>query len=75
MVNWRTKTVTEMSTNGDTLKDFTYNAFQEPIGIAVDKSYGHILVADNGMSCVFVFDSDGKILFQVIKHVYFTYLY
>lgn len=39
--------------------------FQEPIDIAVDNSYGHILVADNGQSCVFVFDSDGKILFQV----------
>lgn len=38
---------------------------QEPIDIAVDKSYGHILVADNGQSCVFVFDSEGKILFQV----------
>lgn len=38
---------------------------QEPIDIAVDQNYGHILVADNGQSCVFVFDSDGKILFQV----------
>lgn len=65
IVNWRTKKVTEMNTNGDTLSKFSYNAFQEPIDIAVDKSYGHILVADNGLSCVFVFDSDGKILFQV----------
>lgn len=65
VVNWRTKAVTEMTTMGQTLKTFTYNAFQEPIDIAVDKSYGHILVADNGMSCVFVFDADGKMLFQV----------
>lgn len=33
--------------------------------MAVDRAYGHILVADNGLSCVFVFDSDGKVLFQV----------
>lgn len=54
-----------MSTTGQTVKSFTYNAFQEPIDIAIDKNYGHILVADNGMSCVYVFDADGKILFQV----------
>lgn len=57
-----------MDTSGETLKTFTYNAFQEPIDVAVDRNYGHILVADNGMSCVFVFDSDGKILFQVCIH-------
>ncbi|KAK4875335.1 hypothetical protein RN001_011757 [Aquatica leii] len=67
VVNWRTKAVTEMTTLGQTLKSFTYNAFQEPIDVAVDKSYGHILVADNGMRCVFVFDAEGKMLFQVGK--------
>ncbi|XP_066253109.1 tripartite motif-containing protein 3-like isoform X2 [Euwallacea similis] len=67
VVNWRTKVVTEITTDGETVKSFTNNAFQEPIDVAVDKSYGHILVADNGMSCVFVFDEDGKILFQVGK--------
>ncbi|XP_066995573.2 tripartite motif-containing protein 3 isoform X2 [Anabrus simplex] len=67
VVNWRTKTVTEMSTQGETVSSFSHNAFQEPIDVAVDKSYGHILVADNGLSCVFVFDSDGKVLFQVGK--------
>lgn len=54
-----------MSTSGQTIKSFTYNAFQEPIGIAIDRTYGHVLVADNGMSCVYVFDADGKMLFQV----------
>ncbi|XP_069683722.1 tripartite motif-containing protein 3-like isoform X2 [Periplaneta americana] len=68
VVNWRTKTVTELSpTHGETLSKFSHNAFQEPIDVAVDRGYGHILVADNGLSCVFVFDSDGKILFQVGK--------
>ncbi|KAK0160628.1 hypothetical protein PV328_008017 [Microctonus aethiopoides] len=67
IVNWRTRTVTEMNTLGDTIRTFSHNAFQEPIDVAVDRSYGHVLVADNGQSCVFVFDSDGKILFQVGK--------
>ncbi|XP_024883325.1 tripartite motif-containing protein 2-like isoform X1 [Temnothorax curvispinosus] len=67
VVNWRTRKITEMTSLGDTIRSFSHNAFQEPIDIAVDKSYGHILVADNGQSCVFVFDSDGKILFQVGK--------
>ncbi|KAL1491893.1 hypothetical protein ABEB36_012415 [Hypothenemus hampei] len=67
VVNWRTKYVTELTTDGETIKTFTNNAFQEPIDVAVDKHYGHILVADNGMSCVFVFDEEGKILFQVGK--------
>ncbi|XP_018565603.1 tripartite motif-containing protein 2 isoform X2 [Anoplophora glabripennis] len=67
VVNWRSKYITEMTTDGETIKYFTYNAFQEPIDVAVDKSYGHVLVADNGMSCVFVFDAEGKILFQVGK--------
>ncbi|XP_076251395.1 tripartite motif-containing protein 2-like isoform X4 [Rhynchophorus ferrugineus] len=67
VVNWRSKVVTEMDNDGETIKSFTYNAFQEPIDVAVDKSYGHLLVADNGMSCVFVFDEEGKILFQVGK--------
>ncbi|XP_017775302.1 PREDICTED: tripartite motif-containing protein 3-like [Nicrophorus vespilloides] len=65
VVNWRTRTVTEMTTSGQTVMTFTYNAFQEPINVAVDKCYGHILIADNGMNCVYVFDGDGKILFQV----------
>ncbi|CAH1977055.1 unnamed protein product [Acanthoscelides obtectus] len=67
VVNWRTKFLTEITTDGETIKSFTYNAFQEPIDVAVDKNYGHVLVADNGMSCVFVFDAEGKILFQVGK--------
>jgi hypothetical protein len=44
--------------------------FQEPIDVAVDRGYGHVLVADNGLSCVFIFDSDGKILFQVCALLY-----
>ncbi|XP_015602366.1 tripartite motif-containing protein 2 isoform X1 [Cephus cinctus] len=71
IVNWRTRTVTEMTSLGDTIRSFSHNAFQEPIDIAVDRSYGHVLVADNGQCCVFVFDCDGKILFQVGKRSMF----
>ncbi|XP_066599669.1 tripartite motif-containing protein 2-like isoform X2 [Prorops nasuta] len=67
VVNWRIKTVTEMTKYGETIKSFTHSDFFEPIDVAVEKSYGHILIADNGKSCVFVFDSDGRILFQVGK--------
>ncbi|XP_077289274.1 tripartite motif-containing protein 2-like isoform X2 [Arctopsyche grandis] len=65
VVNWRTQQVTELSPGGDTLHCWSYNGFVEPVAIAVDPNYGHILVADNGARAVFVFDADGKFLFQV----------
>lgn len=61
-----------MTTDGETIKSFTYNAFQEPVDVAVDTNYGHILVADNGMNCVYIFDAEGKMLFQVCRHWLFT---
>lgn len=64
-VNWRSRTVTRLDTHGVTLATFTHAAFVEPIDLAIDTNYGHILVADNGPSCVFVFDTEGKLLFQV----------
>ncbi|XP_054286500.1 tripartite motif-containing protein 3-like isoform X1 [Macrosteles quadrilineatus] len=66
-VNWRSRTVTRLDTHGVTLATFTHAAFVEPIDLAIDTNYGHILVADNGPSCVFVFDTEGKLLFQVGK--------
>ncbi|XP_045475674.1 tripartite motif-containing protein 2-like isoform X2 [Harmonia axyridis] len=65
VINWRTKFITEMTVDGNTIRTFTHGSFLEPIDIAVDKSYGHILVADNGTSCIFVFDEEGKFLFQI----------
>lgn len=66
VVNWRTKTVTEISPEtGSTLKSFTHNAFQEPVDVAVLPCSGRILVADNSASCVFVFDDTGRLLLQV----------
>uniref|UniRef100_A0A1B6CX18 B-box C-terminal domain-containing protein n=1 Tax=Clastoptera arizonana TaxID=38151 RepID=A0A1B6CX18_9HEMI len=67
VVNWRSRFVTRLSNLGDTLSAFTHTLFQEPIDVAIDSNYGHILVADNGPSCVFVFDTEGKLLFQVGK--------
>lgn len=67
IVNWRSRLVTRLTNHGDTLSAFTHSGFQEPIDVAVDTNYGHILVADNGPSCVFVFDTEGKLLFQVGK--------
>lgn len=65
VVNWRTKQVIEMTEEGDVVRTFTHAGFQEPIAVAVEGTFGHILVADNGACCVYVFDSGGKPLFQV----------
>lgn len=66
VVNWRTKTVTEINPEtGDTIKSFTHNAFQEPVDVAVLPGNGRILVADNSASCVFVFDESGHLMHQV----------
>ncbi|XP_063972988.1 tripartite motif-containing protein 2-like isoform X1 [Diachasmimorpha longicaudata] len=79
VTNWRTRTITEMSTRGDTIRSFTHNAFLTPFDVAVDRSYGHVLVADSGSESgpnrkysVYVFDSDGKFLFQVGKPSMFS---
>lgn len=65
VVNWRNRTISRLDPHGTTLAAFTHASFVEPIDLAIDSNYGHILVADNGPSCVFVFDTEGKLLFQV----------
>ncbi|XP_039296682.1 tripartite motif-containing protein 3 [Nilaparvata lugens] len=67
IINWRSKLVTRLNHRGESLDSFTHEGFQEPIDIAIDSNYGHILVADNGPCCVYVFDTEGKLLFQVGK--------
>ncbi|KAG8231372.1 hypothetical protein J437_LFUL008920 [Ladona fulva] len=64
LVNWRTKVVSEITAEGETVKSFSYPSFVEPVAVAVD-SRGNILVADNGTSSVIVFDSEGKVLFVI----------
>ncbi|XP_054722260.1 tripartite motif-containing protein 2-like [Uloborus diversus] len=61
IVNWRTKYITEIDTEGSFIQKFTHPDFVEPIDLAVN-SKGHILVADNGASSVFVFESTGNFI-------------
>lgn len=64
VINWRTKTVTEISFDGHTIGSFTHEEFEEPIDIALDQD-GHVYVADNGVGAVLVFESSGKLLRQI----------
>jgi len=59
-VNWRTKTVTEMSLDGTTIGAFSHDDFVEPIAVAVNAD-GDVLVADNGVGSVMMFESSGKL--------------
>lgn len=61
VINWRTKTVTEVSHDGHTISTITHDDLKEPIDLALDID-GNILVADNGVGSVLVFDPAGKLL-------------
>ncbi|XP_026684872.1 uncharacterized protein LOC103516770 [Diaphorina citri] len=63
----RFRFISRITSEGDTVSSFTHDDFIEPTDVAVDPTYGHILIADNGPACVFVFDTRGKLLFQVGK--------
>jgi len=61
VINWRSKTVTEISLEGHTIGSFTHDDLKEPIDLAIDAD-GQVLVADNGVGSVLVFESSGKLL-------------
>lgn len=60
-INWRTKTVTEVSEDGHTISTISHEDLKEPIDLALDAD-GNILVADNGVGSVLVFESSGKLM-------------
>lgn len=59
-VNWRTKTITEMSLDGRTIGGFSHDDMIEPIAVAVNNN-DEVLIADNGVGCILVFESCGKL--------------
>jgi len=65
-VNWRTKTVTEISMDGVTIGGFSHEDFIEPIAVAINAD-GDVLVADNGVGSVMVFESCGKLKKKIGK--------
>lgn len=59
LVNWRTKQVTEITTEGRLVRSFTSPDFVEPVSVAAN-SIGEIIVADNGVGKLLVFDVNGR---------------
>lgn len=64
VINWRTKEVTEMDYEGLVVKKFTSDRFIEPISIGVN-SHGEVIIADNGLSKLVMFDSEGNFLREI----------
>lgn len=62
-VNWRRRTVTEVTPAGQLLSQFTHELLQEPTALAVAPD-GRILVADNAANSIFVFLPGGKLVRQ-----------
>ncbi len=61
LMNWRSKTVTEVSLDGHTIGCFSHDDFIEPIDLALDLD-DNVVVADNGVGSVFVLETSGKLL-------------
>ena len=59
-VNWRTKTVSEMTLDGRHLASFSHKVLQEPIAVAVTHR-GEFVVVDS-VSGVIIFDQCGKLI-------------
>ncbi|ESO09257.1 hypothetical protein HELRODRAFT_156422 [Helobdella robusta] len=61
IANWRTKQITILGLDGTFICQFTNEHFVEPISVAAT-SRDEIVVADNGLGKIFVFDCNGKLL-------------
>ncbi|CAH0585748.1 unnamed protein product [Chrysodeixis includens] len=60
-VNWRTRTLTEVTADGTTLRTIRSERLVEPVCVAADTVTRRIAVADNGARAVFLFDRHGNI--------------
>ena len=60
LVNWRSRTVTQITLDGVTTNSFSHQDLVEPTALAVS-SEGDIFVADNGAAAVLVFSLSGKL--------------
>ncbi|GBP88495.1 Tripartite motif-containing protein 2 [Eumeta japonica] len=65
VVNWRTRTLTEVSPDGTTLRVIRSERLVEPVAVACDAPSRRVAVADNGARTVFVFDQRGDIVLEV----------
>ncbi|CAG9102301.1 hypothetical protein JYU34_005884 [Plutella xylostella] len=65
VINWRTRTLTEISTDGSTIRSITSPRLVEPVAVACDVTSRRVAVADNGARAVFVFDEHGDIELEV----------
>ncbi|XP_045536386.1 tripartite motif-containing protein 2-like [Papilio machaon] len=60
-VNWRTRTLTEVSVDGCTVRTVRSERLVEPVAVAADVASRRLAVADNGARAVFIFDAHGNI--------------
>ncbi|KAJ8731407.1 hypothetical protein PYW07_004571 [Mythimna separata] len=60
-VNWRTRTLTEVTADGTTLRTIRSERLVEPVCVAADTVTRRLAVADNGARAVFLFDRHGNI--------------
>ena len=61
LANWRTKHITQLTSEGVYVNHFTSDKFVEPIAVTVNH-HGEVIVADNGVGKLFMFDSNGSLL-------------
>ncbi|XP_060803434.1 tripartite motif-containing protein 3 isoform X2 [Amyelois transitella] len=61
VVNWRTRTLTEVNTEGATLRTIRSERLVEPVCVAAHPASRRLAVGDNGARAVFLFDAQGNI--------------
>ncbi|CAI6353464.1 unnamed protein product [Macrosiphum euphorbiae] len=64
-VNWRTNTVTQMTLDGETVKSWTHSSMIEPMCVAVDRIYDHVLIGDSSCNIHAFKAATGQHLFTI----------